>query len=92
VHSQKKGQSARSPLNSRIFQFAVSQFTVRIAILSAEAGLSDSLDIKTVRHSDREESLRPQKALKLSENSVASIVSVVAIASSNRALKMASSK
>jgi hypothetical protein len=85
------GQPTRPPLNLRIFQFAVSQFTVRIAILSAEAGLSDSLDIKTVRHSDKEESLRPQKPLKLSENSVASTVSVVA-ASSSRALKTVSSK
>jgi hypothetical protein len=65
---------------------------VRIAILSAEAALSDSLDIRTVRHSDKEESLRPQKPLKLSENSVASTVSVVAITSSSRALKTASSK
>lgn len=88
----QEGQPARSPFNLRIFQFAVSQFTVRIAILSAEAGLSDSLDIKTVRHSDKEESLRPQKPLKLSENSVASTVSAVAIASSSRALKTASSK
>lgn len=88
----QEGQPTRSPFNLRIFQFAPSQFTVRIAILSAEAGLSDSLDIKTVRHSDKEESLRPQKPLKLSEKSVASTVSVVAIASSSRALKTDSSK
>jgi hypothetical protein len=91
VQSQE-GQPTRPAFNLRIFQFAASQFTVRIAILSAEAGLSDSLDNKTVRHSDKEESLRPQKPLKLSENSVASTVSVVAIASSSRALKTASSK
>jgi hypothetical protein len=92
LYKVRRGQPTRSPFNLRIFQFAPSQFTVRIAILSAEAGLSDSLDIKTVRHSDKEESLRPQKPLKLSEKSVASTVSVVAIASSSRAVKTASSK
>jgi hypothetical protein len=75
-----------------MFQFVVSQFTVRLAILCAEAGFSESLDLKTVSQSDMDESVSPQKPLRLSENSVASTVSVVAAASSSRARKTASSK
>jgi hypothetical protein len=72
-----------SSLNLHIFQFAVSQFTVRIATLSAEAGFSESLDLKTVNQRDMDESVRPQKLLKLSENNVALTVSAVAAASSS---------
>jgi hypothetical protein len=66
-----------------MFQFAVSQFTVRIAIFSAEAGFSESLDRKTVRQRDMDESERPQKLLRLSENNVALTVSAVAAATSS---------
>lgn len=64
----------------------------RIATLCAEAGFSESLDLRTISQSDMDESVRPQRPLKLSENSMALTVSVVVAASSSRARKTASNK
>ena len=72
-----------------MFQFPFSQFTVRIAILSAEAGFSESLHLKTVSKRDMDESVRPQKLLKLLENNVASTVSAEVPASRSWADKTA---
>jgi hypothetical protein len=66
--------------------------TVRIAILSAEAGFSESLHFKTVSQRDMDESVKPQKLLKLSENNVVLTVSIEVEASSSWAEKTASSK
>jgi hypothetical protein len=62
-----------------------------MAILSAEAGFSESLHLKIVSQRDMDESVRPQKVLKLSENNVVLTVSADAAESRSWAEKTASS-